>query len=169
MSTGRICPCIKDNKENIARQSVWQNAGEWNCQGAAFAKKLSWFKLNAAGLTSLKFNMWKELVLFSTWTFKMTKNPKLSLICVGYDLARGARRECLNSKPGSYLARIFGNSQWRPCHVTKLWDLSKVLEFISCSGMFLLNRSSRLCSFLKRVLASIFQIWTEQTLHFKSK
>ena len=48
MSTGRICPCIKDNKENIARQSVWQNAGEWNRQGAAFAKKLSWFKLNAA-------------------------------------------------------------------------------------------------------------------------
>ena len=40
MSTGRICPCIKDNKENIARQSVWQNAGEWNRQGAAFAKKM---------------------------------------------------------------------------------------------------------------------------------
>ena len=50
MSTGRICPCIKDNKENIARQSVWQNAGEWNCQGAAFdKKKYHGSNLSAAG------------------------------------------------------------------------------------------------------------------------
>jgi hypothetical protein len=33
-------------------------------QGAAFAKKLSWFKLNAASVISLKFNIWKELRIF---------------------------------------------------------------------------------------------------------
>ena len=89
MSTGRICPCIKDNKENIARQSVWQNAGEWNRQGAAFAKKLSWFKLNAAGVISCLFNqssgylsfgkLWflRLFCFFALSTYAQLKSPEI--------------------------------------------------------------------------------------------